>query len=187
MAQINRRALLDRLQRVGIAQALVNDPDLVVFDEPMSGLDPIGRRDMRQLILRLRDRGCTVLFSSHLLADAEALCSRVAILAGGRLAAIGHLSDFDALQVRGWELIIDGVTAAALERGRELGHIASVTLLGGSRYAVELPLSAAPELVLPELAAAGGRVVSLNPLRETLEDFFVRQVGAGTHGRRPEA
>ena len=69
------------LQRVGIAQALINDPELVIFDEPMSGLDPLGRRDVRALILRLRDRGCTVFFSSHVLSDAEALCSRVAILA----------------------------------------------------------------------------------------------------------
>ena len=75
------------LQRVGIAQALINDPELVIFDEPMSGLDPLGRRDVRALILRLRDRGCTVFFSSHVLSDAEALCSRVAILAKGRLVA----------------------------------------------------------------------------------------------------
>ena len=75
------------LQRVGIAQALINDPELVILDEPMSGLDPLGRRDVRALILRLRDRGCTVFFSSHVLSDAEALCSRVAILAKGRLVA----------------------------------------------------------------------------------------------------
>ena len=75
------------LQRVGIAQALINDPELVFLDEPMSGLDPLGRREVRELILPLRDRGCTVFFSSHILADAEALCSRVAILAGGRLVA----------------------------------------------------------------------------------------------------
>src|SRR5439155_17020770 len=75
------------LQRVGIAQALVNDPELVIFDEPMSGLDPLGRREVRSLILRLRDRGCTVFFSSHVLSDAEALCNRVAILAQGRLVA----------------------------------------------------------------------------------------------------
>ena len=73
------------LQRVGIAQALINDPEVVILDEPMSGLDPLGRRDVRALILRLRDRGCTVFFSSHVLSDAEALCSRVAIVANGRL------------------------------------------------------------------------------------------------------
>ena len=72
------------LQRVGIAQALVNDPEVVFFDEPMSGLDPLGRREIRHLILRLRDRGCTVFFSSHVLSDAEALCNRVAIVAGGQ-------------------------------------------------------------------------------------------------------
>src|SRR5262249_26466845 len=78
------------LQRVGIAQALINDPELVIFDEPMSGLDPLGRRYVRSMILRLRDRGCTVFFSSHVLSDAEALCDRVAILAKGRLVAAGR-------------------------------------------------------------------------------------------------
>ena len=77
------------LQRVGIAQALINEPEVVFLDEPMSGLDPIGRREIRELILQLRERGCTVFFSSHVLSDAEALCSRVAILVGGRLAAEG--------------------------------------------------------------------------------------------------
>src|SRR5213592_4701656 len=93
------------IQRVGIAQALVNDPDLVIFDEPMSGLDPIGRRDVRALILRLRDRGCTVFFSSHVLSDAEALCSRVAILAKGRLVTAGRLHEMLAFEVKGWELV----------------------------------------------------------------------------------
>ena len=81
------------IQRVGIAQALLNDPEVVFLDEPMSGLDPLGRRDVRSLILELRDQGRTVFFSSHILADAEALCRRVAVVAGGRLAASGTLAD----------------------------------------------------------------------------------------------
>ena len=93
------------IQRVGIAQALLNDPEVVFLDEPMSGLDPLGRRDVRSLILELRDQGRTVFFSSHILADAEALCRRVAVVAGGRLAASGTLSDILAFEVRGWELV----------------------------------------------------------------------------------
>ena len=99
------------IQRVGIAQALLNDPEVIFLDEPMSGLDPLGRRDVRALILELRDQGRTVFFSSHILADAEALCSRVAVVAGGRLAAAGRLTDILAFQVRGWELVIDDLPA----------------------------------------------------------------------------
>ncbi|MGE0706102.1 MAG: ABC transporter ATP-binding protein, partial [Vicinamibacterales bacterium] len=126
------------LQRVGIAQALINDPQLVILDEPMSGLDPLGRRDVRSLILRLRDRGCTVFFSSHVLADAEALCSRVAVLAKGRLAAAGRLTDIVAFEPRGWDLVVagvDGALAASLE-----GRARRFTRIGDERFSVELPL-----------------------------------------------
>jgi ABC-2 type transport system ATP-binding protein len=162
------------LQRVGIAQALINDPELVIFDEPMSGLDPLGRRDVRSLILRLRDRGCTVFFSSHVLSDAEALCSRVAILAKGRLMKSGRLADMLDLQAHGWELVVGAVTdplARTLEsRARR------ITKISEGRYTVELPLDPPPDRVVSEIAAAGATVVSLNPLRETLEDIFVEQV-----------
>ena len=97
------------VQRVGIAQALLNDPEVIFLDEPMSGLDPLGRREVRSLILELRDQGRTVFFSSHILADAEALCSRVAVVAGGRLAAAGRLTDILAFQVRGWELVVSNL------------------------------------------------------------------------------
>jgi len=162
------------LQRVGIAQALLNDPELVILDEPMSGLDPLGRRDVRSLILRLRDQGCTVFFSSHVLSDAEALCSRVAILAKGRLVTEGRLADMLAFQVRGWELVVANLSEAraqALEsRARRVVRISD------GRYGIELPLDPPPERVLAELTAQGATVVSLNPVRETLEDFFVEQV-----------
>jgi ABC-2 type transport system ATP-binding protein len=171
------------LQRVGIAQALINDPELVFFDEPMSGLDPLGRREIRQLILGLRDRGCTVFFSSHVLSDAETLCSRVAILAGGRLVASGALSEMLAFQVRGWELVVSGLTEAALEHARRKGGVTRATLLGAGRYSLELPLSTAPERVLAELTAAGAQLASLTPMRETLEDFFVRQIDSAPRDR----
>src|SRR5687768_283898 len=123
------------LQRVGIAQALINDPEVVFLDEPMSGLDPLGRREVRELILRLRDRGCTVFFSSHVLADAEALCSRVAIVAGGRLVASGRLSEMLAFEVRGWELVMSHVTPEALACATATGHVMKALPLGADRYA----------------------------------------------------
>lgn len=166
------------IQRVGIAQALINDPEVVFFDEPMSGLDPLGRREIRQLILELRDRGCTVFFSSHVLADAEALCSRVAVIAAGRLVASGQLSELLAFQVRGWELVMSGVTEAALSRARADGDVMNAVAIDSQRFAMELPVSAAPERVLADFTASGAQLVSLTPVRETLEDFFMRQVSA---------
>src|SRR6187399_647080 len=102
------------IQRVGLAQTLINDPEVIFLDEPMSGLDPLGRRDVRALILRLRDEGRTVFFSSHILSDAETLCSRVAILAKGRLMATGRLSEMLAFRTQGWEVIVDGLTPALI-------------------------------------------------------------------------
>jgi ABC-2 type transport system ATP-binding protein len=164
------------LQRVGIAQALINDPELVIFDEPMSGLDPLGRREVRALILRLRDRGCTVFFSSHVLSDAEALCSRVAILAKGQLMTSGRLSEMLAFRVRGWELVASGVGESLL---RTLSTRAiRVTRIGDDRYTFELPLDHPLDRILAELSAAGAALVSLNPVRDTLEDFFVQQVSS---------
>jgi ABC-2 type transport system ATP-binding protein len=171
------------LQRVGIAQALINEPDVVFLDEPMSGLDPLGRREIRELILRLRDRGATVFFSSHVLSDAEALCSRVAVLAKGRLVGQGPLSEILAFQVRGWELVVSDLDDALLEQIKRRTQVLRATSLGPRRHALELPLTVAPEQLLSEMTAAGAHLVSLNPLRDTLEDFFVRQVAAAPQDR----
>ena len=161
------------LQRVGIAQALINDPEVVFFDEPMSGLDPLGRREIRELILRLRDRGCTVFFSSHVLSDAEALCSRVAIVAAGRLVAEG-------LAVRAARVprprlgarACSGLRETALERVRRLGRVVEATAHRRRplRAAVDA-VDARPSRWSPSSWRHGAQLVSLNPLRDTLEDL----------------
>src|SRR5436309_6770311 len=144
------------LQRVGIAQALVNDPELVIFDEPMSGLDPLGRREVRALILALRDRGCTVFFSSHVLSDAEALCNRVAILAQGRLVASGPLGEMVSLDARGWELVVSNLVEKSVP---PVGpRVRRVVRISDGRFALELPLDPLPEGLLAELTAAGARL-----------------------------
>lgn len=166
------------IQRVGVAQALVGDPRVVFFDEPMSGLDPLGRRHLRQVMLRLRDRGCTVFFSSHILSDAEALCSRVAILAQGRLVAEGRLADLVDRELRGWEVVVERLPDAMAARLRD--RVTAVTALAEGRYTLELPPSASPEGLLQELSAHGVQLVSVNPMRTTLEEFFVSRVHAAS-------
>ncbi len=162
------------LQRIGIAQALLNEPELVILDEPMSGLDPLGRRDVRRLILRLRDRGCTVFFSSHVLSDAEALCSRVAILSKGRLVAGGRLSEILAFGVHGWELVVADARNDLIAEYKS--QITRAVQIGEGRFSLELPLGTPPERLLSALTAGGARLVSLNPVRDTLEDYFVEKV-----------
>jgi ABC-2 type transport system ATP-binding protein len=164
------------LQRVGIAQALINNPELVIFDEPMSGLDPLGRRDVRALILRLRDAGSTVFFSSHVLSDAEALCNRVAILAKGRLVAAGRLTDMLALHARGWELVVAGASEALI--ASLAPRLKSAVRISDGRYTLEVPLDPPPERLLADLTAGGAHLTALNPIRETLEDVFVESVTA---------
>jgi ABC-2 type transport system ATP-binding protein len=171
------------IQRVGLAQALINDPEVVFLDEPMSGLDPLGRREVRELILRLRKEGRTVFFSSHILSDAETLCSRIAIVAKGRLMAAGRLSEILAVRMLGWDVIVENLDAPpdpaaigpALQR---------VTPIDARRYHIELAPDVRPEQLLGSILGARGRLVSIHPLRETLEDFFVRQVhDAGSASR----
>lgn len=171
------------LQRVGLAQALIGDPELVILDEPMSGLDPLGRRAVRDLILRLRAKGTTVFFSSHILPDAEALCSRVGIMAQGQLVASGRVNDLVAFELKGWEVVVAGVSDALRD---DLGaRVRGLAPLAPGRYSLDLGPDVKPESFLAELSGRGATVESLHPVRDSLEDFFLRQVtNAGT---RPEA
>jgi ABC-2 type transport system ATP-binding protein len=160
------------VQRVGLAQALINDPEVIFLDEPMSGLDPLGRRDVRALILRLRDEGRTVFFSSHILSDAETLCSRIAIVAKGKLMASGTLTDLVTAQLKGWEIVVDGLAQAPAVQG----GVRAVTPLAPGRYAIEALPAEDPLRLARELAGGGGRLISITQLHDTLEDLFVRQV-----------
>ena len=162
------------LQRVGVAQALINDPELVVLDEPMSGLDPIGRKEVRDLILRLKESGKTVLFSSHILHDAEVLCDRVAMILKGRLVACGRVTDLlDQGANHQVELIVDRLSPEGLDHLRPL---ADKVVMQGDRMLVVLKSQQQVGGALEIIRAAKACLVSLNPQKGSLEDLFIREV-----------
>src|SRR5204863_3105751 len=162
------------LQRVGIAQALINDPELVVLDEPMSGLDPIGRKEVRDLILRLKESGKTVMFSSHILHDAEVLCDRVAMILKGRLVACGRVTDLlDQGASHQVELIVDRLTPEGLDHLRPL---TDKVVMQGDRMLVVLKNQEQVGGALEIIRSAKACLVSLNPQKGSLEDLFMREV-----------
>jgi ABC-2 type transport system ATP-binding protein len=138
----------------------------------MSGLDPAGRHDVRQIVLRLRDEGRTVIFSSHILPDAELLCTRVGILARGRVVAAGGLSELTAGTARGWEVIVDGLSDEAAARAA--GRVRRITRIADRRYSLEIESGVRPETLIADLAASGASLVSVTPVRATLEEFFLQ-------------
>ena len=166
------------LQRVGLAQALINDPEVLFLDEPMSGLDPLGRREVRDLIAGLRERGKTIFFSSHILTDVEAMCDRVAILNRGRLVELGRLSDILKTRSNEIEAIVSGVNDHALKELRSFAIEITPTPEGA-----RVRLQSDREIVrlLTVIHRYGGRLVSINPIRESLEDLFVREVAESSH------
>jgi ABC-2 type transport system ATP-binding protein len=162
------------LQRVGVAQALINDPELVVLDEPMSGLDPIGRKEVRDLILRLKESGKTVLFSSHILHDAEVLCDRVAMILKGRLVACGRVTDLlDQGGSHQVELVVDRLTPEGLDHLRPL---TDKVVVQGDRMLVVLKSQQQVGGALEIIRAAKACLVSLTPQKGSLEDLFIREV-----------
>ena len=169
------------LQRLGLAQALVNDPDLVILDEPAGGLDPIGRREMRDILLQLRERGKTVFLSSHILAEVETVCDRVAILNRGELVAVGRIGDLLA-GGREMELTIHGANGSL---SRHIETIPGATIHHGTdATVVVVPEQRFVYPIIDLVRQTGGQIVSLGAKRERLEDVFVKLVGGrgGTAG-----
>ena len=169
------------LQRVGLAQALINDPEVVFLDEPMSGLDPIGRREVRDLIAALRQQGKTVFMCSHILSDIEVLCDRVAILRGGRLAQVGYLEDLRQ-QVAGRnqvEVVLSGIDETTLKPHLPGGHDFLLTSTpAGLR--IEIKDERDVDSVITALRKAGGKLVSVQPLKQSLEELFLESGGTET-------
>jgi len=154
------------LQRVAFGQALLGDPELLILDEPMSGLDPIGRRDVRDLILQQAAAGVTVFFSSHIIPDVEALCDRVAIVVDGRVRAVGSVRDLVSREADRFEVTFAGASPEELSTRLLAHHV-------GSGEAWVRVSSEDREALIRELADRGARLVSMNPLRATLEDLLM--------------
>ena len=161
-------------QRIGLAQAMLHDPEIIFMDEPLSGLDPIGRHDMRELILQLRDRGKTIFFCSHILSDVESICERVAILHKGRLRRMGAIADLLEARVKTVEVKIRGGDPAKVDAWKAKAVRASHL---GDVLVMELPGEEESKAVLAQLSASGAQLISLVPRRETLEEYFMHLIG----------
>jgi len=162
------------LQRVGLAQAVINDPEVIFLDEPMSGLDPIGRREVRDLIASLRQEGKTVFMCSHILSDIEVLCDRVGIMKRGTLAHVGHLDD---LRSSGGERNLVEVVATAIDEAAFRSQMTDHNQMAISSSASGLRIQVSDESEVDEVIVAlrkgGGKLVSVQPVRQSLEELFL--------------
>ena len=162
------------LQRVGLAQSLVNDPKIVFLDEPMSGLDPMGRREVRELVAGLRISGKTVFMSTHILSDVEALCDRVAILRGGKLAATGELNELLAAgnERQSFEINASGISKASLNGFSGSGAVIKDKPTGIS---IEVGSEGEIDAAIAAIRGSGGKLLSLQPVKQSLEELFVEK------------
>jgi ABC-2 type transport system ATP-binding protein len=162
------------LQRVGLAQAILHDPQVVILDEPMSGLDPIGRREVRDIILELKQQGRTVLFSTHILSDAEMLCDRVGVIVSGKLRGVGAPEEIVGVAAQGMEILFELVKA---QEGAASRILAKATKTG-DRYRLQVPETELYATV-DQLKAAGSRILSVAEVRPSLEEYFMDLIEAG--------
>lgn len=163
------------LQRIGLAQALIHDPELVILDEPMSGLDPIGRKWVRDLILNLRDRGKTIFFSTHILSDVEMLCDRVAILQKGQLLASGRIEELVKQGVsQTIEVVYEG---GEPDKNDAMKPLAARVLRKDNRCLLVLHREDVLDEVLTLVRQQGGKLISVTPHKGALEELFIRKTG----------
>ncbi|HVH42233.1 MAG TPA: ABC transporter ATP-binding protein [Labilithrix sp.] len=160
------------LQRTGLAAALVHDPELLILDEPMSGLDPVGRKEVRDLIVEEAQANKTVFFSSHILSDVEMLCDAVCILRKGEVVVSGTIAELVDKGVRRSEITISDPSA---DLASELEKLAERTTRVGTNLVIEAQGDDVIKTVLERTLAAGARIEAVTPKRETLEDIFVRK------------
>ncbi len=165
------------LQRIGLTQALINDPKLVILDEPMSGLDPIGRKEVRDLILKLKDEGKTIFFSSHIIPDVEMICDRVGILVGGRLVKVGRLEELLSAEIDSIEVTVSGLNEWA--GGRVERYAVRPIVRRGEKALVIVKDEETLVEVLGFLLEAKARIHSVSPHKRTLEEHFLREVQGG--------
>jgi ABC-2 type transport system ATP-binding protein len=163
------------LQRVGLAQAILHDPRVVILDEPMSGLDPIGRREVRDIILELKRDGRTVLFSTHILSDAEMLCDRVGVIVGGKLRGVGAPGEIVGMKAQGMEILFE-LPANTAASANATAIIAKATKTG-ERYRLHV-LEEELYGALEQLRAAGAKILSVAQVKATLEEYFLHLIEA---------
>jgi ABC-2 type transport system ATP-binding protein len=158
-------------QRIGLAQALMGEPELLILDEPFSGLDPIGRKEVRDILLAQRERGKTLVFTSHILSDVERLCDRVALLKGGAISACASLEELLRPEVRRFELELGAAPAGFAER---FGAAVSTRATGERGVHLEVEGEATLDAVIDAARAERLRILAVTPRRESLEDLIIR-------------
>lgn len=158
------------VQRIGVVQSIIGDPDFIILDEPLSGLDPVGRREIKDLIVELNIKGKTVLFSSHILSDVEAICSRVGIIINGKMKQVGALRDIMKTDIKYVEIEFEGVKVL-----KKFDKYGEVKIKNGVNY-LRVDNEKNRDKVIEEVIKNKGKILSVVPVKSTLEEHFMRVI-----------
>ena len=162
------------IQRIGVAQALLGEPEILILDEPMSGLDPIGRKELRDIILGLKEKGKTIFFSTHILPDVEVICDRIGVILNGELKGEGKLEELLGARIKSYEISFRGGNTGLIEK---LNNVSTRILRGADQITIYLEKEELVDKTVQDIIQAGGKLAALIPHRETLEEYFVRTYG----------